>query len=145
MTGFWKKWLDVWCIGVGVFGLVFAASAFPATEGPTRLFYDLVYWPIDGASGWDEATRFTASILGAVTFGWAITLHALVQAAHATGSRAIWAKLTTAFVAWYVVDSAVSIACGVPGNAVSNTLIIAGGLLPIMASGVLKAPTAQAV
>jgi hypothetical protein len=44
----------------------------------------------------------------------------------------------------YVIDSAISVASGVPVNAVSNTALIAALLAPILASGVLGNRTARA-
>lgn len=142
MTPFWKLWLRLWCFGVGVFGVVLAAAAFPALDGPTRLFYDLVHWPLDGASSFGESVRFTCGILGAVTIGWAITIFALIDAADTIGARA-WRGLTSAVVVWYVIDSFISVAAGVPGNAVSNTVFLVTYLIPILASGVLRIEAAR--
>lgn len=136
MSGFWRSWLDVWCWLVVGFGAILALGAFPATDWPTRAFYDLVYWPLDGRSGFAEDTRFTCGLLGAVTMGWGLTLKPLVGLGHELGAR-VWRPLTTAIIVWYVIDSAISVALGVPGNAVSNTVLTAGFLTPLLASGAL--------
>ena len=139
MTGFWKAWLEGWCWLVGLAGVMFLAVAIPGADGAARLFYDLVYWPLDGASGWGEPTRLTASLLGSVMIGWAMTVRTLAQAAVSTGDPALWRGMTLAIVTWYVLDSGASIASGVPVNALSNTLFVGGYLIPVLASGVLMA------
>ncbi len=136
MTPFWKNWLEVWCWAMVAFGALFAAVAIPALDAGARLFYDLVYWPLDGASGFTEATRFTCALLGAVTMGWAFTIRGLVHAAHELGAPA-WRALVAAMLVWYVIDSTISVAGGVAANAVSNTLLIGAFLAPILASGIL--------
>lgn len=55
VTGIWKTWMTAWCWGILLFGVAFAVAAFPAADGPTRLFYDVIYWPVDGHSPWGEA------------------------------------------------------------------------------------------
>jgi hypothetical protein len=143
MTPFWRTWLRVWCWATFGFGAVLAAAAFPALDGPTRWFYDLVHWPLDGQSSFDENVRFTCGVLGAVMIGWALTIFATVDAAEKLGAP-VWRALTTAMVVWYVIDSAISVATGAPVNAVSNTVFLITYLAPILASGVLGGATTRA-
>ena len=46
MNGFWKTWLNIWCLGVGLFGLVLAGGAFAATSGPVERLLEIFdeYW-----------------------------------------------------------------------------------------------------
>lgn len=143
MTPFWRHWLRMWCWGVTAFGVILAAAAIPALDAPTRLFYDLVHWPIDGASSFDENVRFTCGVLGAVTMGWGMTILALIDAAEKLGAS-VWRALTSALVIWFVVDSAISVAAGAPGNAVSNAVILALYLAPVFASGAINRPVSPA-
>lgn len=137
MTGFWRTWLRVWCWLTLAVGALFAFGASPATDGGVRLFYDLIYWPLDGQSPFGEDVRLTAALLGAVMIGWAITIFGLAAAADRLGAPA-WRTLTWGMAAWWGIDSAISIALGAPLNAVSNTLFLAGYLAPVLASGVLR-------
>jgi hypothetical protein len=136
MHGFWKSWMIGWCYATIAFGLAFCLAAFPATEGPARLYYDIVYWPFDGASAFGAETRFTAAVLGAVLLGWAVAILGLVDVA--PEAPAAWRWLTASMLLWYVVDSILSVATGVPGNAVSNSFFLAGFLAPVLGSGVLR-------
>lgn len=137
MNGFWRAWLQVWCwltLGVGV---MFAAGAVSAADAGVQLFYDVIYWPIDGQSTFNESVRLTAALLGAVMIGWAITIFGLIAAAEQAGARA-WRTLSYSVLAWWSIDSAISLALGAPVNALSNTLFLAGYLAPVLASGVLE-------
>lgn len=137
MNGFWRTWLQTWCwVTLGV-GVMFAAGAVSAADGGVRLFYDVIYWPIDGQSTFTESVRLTAALLGAVMIGWAITIFGLIAAAEQVGPRA-WRTLSFGMLAWWSIDSAISVALGAPVNALSNTLFLAGYLAPVLASGVLE-------
>lgn len=144
MSPFYRSWMQIWCWGTLAFGVVLAAAAVPGLEGPTVWFYDLVHWPIDGASSWGEDVRFTCGVLGAVMIGWALTIFVLADLAarvDAALEARLWRGLTLAIGVWFVVDSAISIATGAPVNAVSNTAFVAAFLVPVLGSGVLAKAT----
>lgn len=138
MTGFWKNWLTVWCISLGLFGLLIAGAAFEATSGPVRILFDIVGGP--GPYEPDAHNRFSLALLGAVCFGWSITLYAAFKAAAMLGDAGspIWRLITASALLWYVIDSSVSIATGFWVNAVSNTVFLVFLLVPIFATGVLR-------
>jgi hypothetical protein len=126
-----------WCWVVAVFGAVLATAGAPATEGVARAAFDLIGAREHGAGLFSgETMRFSVGLMGAVTLGWGLTVLAIV---HEATSR-IWRGVTAAFGVWYVVDSAISLANGYPLNALSNTLLLAGYLAPVLATGVLGAP-----
>lgn len=142
MNAFWKSWLQVWCwLTLGV-GAMFALGAIQAADGGVRLFYDVIYWPADGNSPYDDDVRLTAALLGAVMIGWAITIFGLIAAAEQVGAAA-WRTLTLAMLVWWAIDSAISVALGAPVNALSNSVFIAGYMAPVFASGVLRIETEQ--
>ncbi len=137
MSKFWQTWLTIWCLAVALFGLILAGAAFEATQAPARLLLTLMS-PTNTAS-FDPQARFTIGLMGAVTLGWGLTAWVLIAAAPSL-PPAIWARLTAAIAVWFVLDSTISIATGYWLNAVSNTLITAAYLLPILRSGVLRNP-----
>jgi len=138
MSAIWRQWLAVWCYLVLGLGVIFAGSAWPQTDAAVRLFYDVIYWPLDGQSGWHESLRLTAAILGAVMMGWALTLLTLVQAALKQPNLSLWRPMTGAILVWWGVDCSIYIALNTPGNAISNTGLLLLYLIPVFASGVLK-------
>lgn len=140
MQGFWRTWIRLWCWGVILFGLVLAAGGLPGTDGPVKWLYALV-----GNLGTDAlqldapGMRFSIALMGAVTMGWGLTILFLLPAIHAAGPAA-WRGLTSALVIWYVVDGVLSAATGFALNVVPNTGLAIAYLVPVIASGVLRAP-----
>lgn len=136
MTLFWRTWLMIWCGGVAVFGLVLAGAGLEATDGVSADIFRL----LGGDGNFTDALRFSTALMGAVTFGWSLTTVATLQAAFMLGDRArpVWLLTVLSILGWYVIDSTLSIATGFGLNAVSNTVIVAAFLLPILRSGVLR-------
>jgi hypothetical protein len=127
-----------WCGAVGLFGLVLAGGAFDATDGVV----ELLYTEMGGATvEWTPVLRFATALMGCVSIGWALTLVAVLRASDALGIRAapVWRATTLAILVWFVTDSALSVATGFALNAASNALLLAGYLLAVTRSGVLRA------
>ncbi len=140
MTGLWKTWMTVWWWTMLAAAVVFLLAALPGLDGPVLAFYDVIHWPFDGQSGFAEATRPTAAILGAVFIGWMLTVRLvmdLAEKAEPAAAARLWRNLTGVMLVWYGVDSAASFVTGVPVNAVSNTAILATYLIPLLGSGVM--------
>jgi hypothetical protein len=137
MSRFWRNWLTGWCWAV-LFGVVLAGAAFEATSGPTRLLFGLLKGP--SPLDLDAQMRFGLAVLGSVTFGWSLTLMAAIQAAHQLGDQGqpVWRLVTVSAVAWYGVDSVLSIATGYGLNAVPNTVFLLAFLVPVIRGGVLR-------
>jgi hypothetical protein len=132
-------WMTGWCAALILFGIILMGGGFEATSAPTRLVYGLL--GNTGQLDLNPPMRFTVAILGAVTIGWSLTLMAVIQAANQLEKRVskfIWTGVTVSIVIWYVIDSSLSIATGFWLNAVSNTLISATFLIPVLRSGVLR-------
>lgn len=144
MSTFWRNWLSIWCWAVGLFGVVLAGGAFAATSGPARLLLDILNGSADIAL--DGAMPFGLAVLGAVTLGWSLTLMAAIQAADQLGARgrSVWVMLIGGVTAWFVIDSALSIATGFGLNVIPNTLLAATFLVPVLRSGVLGGRVARA-
>lgn len=139
MTGVWKIWMRVWFGAALLFGLVLWLAGVPGAEGPARLVLATVSGdPATGDLLDLPAMRFALALQGALTIGWMLTLMAAVKGAEAVGPT-LWRRILFAVVVWCVIDNAVSIMTGFALNAVSNTLLTIGFLIPVLASGVLRA------
>ena len=138
MTGLWATAVKAWCVGVIGFGAGLALGAFPQTDGLAQAYYDLVVWPLDGAGGFGDEVRLTIGVLGAVMMGWGLMMLGLVDLAARVGAPA-WRLMTQAMTVWCVVDSAISVGIGVPGNAVANLVFYALFLAPVLLGGGLRA------
>ena len=138
MSVFWRNWLTVWGWAVALFGLALAGAGLAATDGATRLLFGVLNGP--EALVLNAQMRFAMALMGAVTFGWALTLLVTFDAAYklGAGGGATWRGVIVSAAAWYVIDSSLSIATGFGLTAVSNTLLMAGLLAPLLASGVLR-------
>lgn len=138
MTGFWRQWMAVWRLSVAGFGLVLAGAAFEATDGLVRMIFALVGEALPPEMG--EPLRFSIALMGAVTLGWWLTLEAAFRAIDLLGDRVapVWRGVTVSVVGWYVIDGALSAATGYALNIVPNTVLLAGYLIPVMATGVLR-------
>ncbi len=126
MSLFWKNWLVVWAVFVTLFGLVLAGGGWAATDAPTRLILQI----LGGTTfpGDDRTFRISVGLMGAVTFGWGLTALAVVRyvAEDPEQRRTLLGPVTMALLAWFVLDSSLSILNGFAPNAVSNVLIISG-------------------
>lgn len=142
MSAFWRSWMGIWCLGVGLFGAVIALAGMPGGEAPMRMALELLGGaPVEVAG----ALRFTLAVLGAVTIGWAATLWALVRAAGALGAEGgpLWRLLLWSVLGWYVIDSLLSVVTRFGLNVVPNTLFLLLFLLPLWRSGVLATGAAR--
>jgi hypothetical protein len=140
MSDFWRSWLNVWAWGVIGFGAILALFSFPATDGASRLFYELIQNPVAAVP--DRHFRFAMGLMGCISMGWGLTMLTCFKAAamlKGEQARSIWRGFTFAAVFWFVTDGIASIYMGFPLNAVSNTVLIVLYLIPVWKSGVLKA------
>lgn len=136
MSQFWRNWLYVWCGLVIVFGVVLAGGGLEATDAVAEALFGVLG---SAVTEWTPQLRFSVALMGAVTMGWGITFIALFMAAHRLGGAAapVWRVATAGALAWFVVDSSLSVATGFWLNAVSNAGLMTGYLAPVLASGVM--------
>ena len=141
MTGLWKTWITLWCWAVILFGAVLATAGLPALDGIARFAFSTIGGAEAGPDYFNPpGMRFSVALMGAVTLGWGFTILFLLPAIHAAGAPA-WRGLAGAMAIWFVIDSAFSVMTGFPMNAVSNTALVIGLLVPLLASGALKSGT----
>lgn len=138
MTGVWKIWMRVWFGAALAFGAVLSLAAVPGADGPARWVLATISGDPAMAAMLDQPVmRFAFGLQGALTIGWMLTLMAALQGAEAVGP-ALWRKVVVGVLAWCVIDSAISVMTGFGLNAVSNTLLTVGFLIPVFGSRVLR-------
>lgn len=127
------------CIAIG---LAMAAAPFTALAPGFDLFLDIAHLPVDGSQ---QISTDTEALLSAISGGlltglgtavWLITRH-LHPRDPALAARII----TLTLAAWYLPDSAGSLAAGAWFNVVMNTGFLALFLIPLgLAGRTQKAP-----
>jgi hypothetical protein len=137
MSPFWQAWFRLWLISMILFALLVAGGALPATDAPLRLGLSLV--SMGPAAELTPAARFTTGVLGGVFLGWMVMFWLVVRQAIAMGraGRPLWVAATAAIIAWYVLDSTLSVQTGFGLNLVPNTLALGTFLVGLAGSRVL--------
>lgn len=135
-----KNYLLVTALVIGGFGPVFGLASMEATSEPARWTLDLLSWPIDDAQDYGApTTRFLSALTGGFLLGWGVTILALRAWVFDLAPEGVRRTILTGTAAWFLLDSAGSIASGNPSNAVFNVVVAAlvvGPLaLPAQSSG----------
>lgn len=120
-----KSWLLITAIIVGAFGPVFALGTMAATAEPARWTLDLLSWPLDGQQTFASPdTRFLSALTGGFLFGWGVMIWCLRAWVYDLAPEAVRRTVLTSLLAWFVLDSAGSIASGTPSNAFFNVIVL---------------------
>jgi hypothetical protein len=114
-------------------GLLLAAASHPALATVGNLFFDLVFWPLDGGQAADTPTaRFASGIGGGAFFGWGIASWIVVTQLMPKDQATAKRVLRSGFIAWFCLDGLASLLAGAPLNAlVFNVIILASLLVPL--------------
>jgi hypothetical protein len=120
-----KSWLLVTAIVVGGFGPIFALATVPALDVLARLSLDLLAWPVDGQQRYaDQSMRFLSALTGGFLFGWGVMILCLRQWVYDAAPEPTRRAVVAGVLAWFFLDSAGSIAVGVPSNVVFNVVVL---------------------
>jgi hypothetical protein len=108
------------------------------TAEPARLTLDLLSWPIDGATTFSHPdTHFLSALTGGFLTGWGVTVWCLSAWVYDLAPRGVRRSVLAGLGAWFVLDSAGSIASGNASNALFNILVLA------LAAGPLWVPASD--
>jgi hypothetical protein len=118
-----------------VSGLLMVVGAlFPATLEP------LVALLFGEAVTAGAPAHLATGIAGAVLTGWAITIAVLARNLDALSPHAVGNAVAAGVIAWFVLDSIVSVATGAALNVLGNVLYLVILLVPAWG---LRSPAAQ--
>lgn len=137
MSNFWKSWLDLWCYFIMLFGLALCGAGIEGYEALTDILFRNLN--LNAAPIFNEVERFAIGLMGAITFGWGLTLLYYIQMAHNNneGNR-VWRQLAFVIIVWYGVDGYISYRTGFTLNIAGNSIIALGLLFPLYVNGKLK-------
>ena len=121
-----KRWLKVTALVIGSFGPIFSLGTMPKTAEPARLTLDLLSWPLDGGTTFlHPDTRFLSALTGGFLTGWGVMVWCLSAWVYDLAPRGVRQAVLAGLCAWFVLDSAGSIASGNASNALINVLVLA--------------------
>lgn len=131
---FWTRWLLTVSAGVVVFGL-----ALVLAPGLTRQGFGLMIYAAPDritAFGADAAAYISLvhAVLGAVMVGWGVALCLVARGAFRRGEPQAWWIVAASVLAWFVPDTAYSLASGFWPNAVLNLVFALSFALPLAAT-----------
>ena len=116
-----------------IYSLVWATAAYGLIDAPARLLLDTLAWPVgDGRPVWDQQLMWLSSIGAGLVMALGVFFHGIVTPALREGDWRVIKVTIAGIVAWYVIDSAGSIAAGFFANAVINTLMLVPLLAPLV-------------
>lgn len=125
----WLKFGSVITIG---FGLLIAAAAVPALQGPTGFLVDLVYFPVDsGQSMQASSTRLFSAICGGLMTGLGVMLWIVATELYPQDPTLGRRLILVGIGSWYLVDCAMSAAAGAPLNILFNTGFLLVFCIPV--------------
>jgi hypothetical protein len=129
---FHKFWLKVAAVVIGSFGPVFFLGTMAGTLEPARLTLDLLSWPIDGLTTYASPdTRFLSALTGGFLLGWGATIWCLSVWVYDAAPEAVRRTVLTGMLAWFVLDSAGSLASGNTSNAFFNVIVLLVAVGPL--------------
>ncbi|MBX9796245.1 hypothetical protein [Sphingomonas sp.] len=143
MSGFWRNWLSLWCVGVIVFGVVLLLGGLSATSALTVALLDQLNG--DAPLEVTPPLYFANGVLGGVSIGWGVATLGAVRVAADLGAQGtrLWRWLTAGVLSWFVTDSTLSVATGFGLNVVPNMVLLITFFVPLFATGVLSGRPAK--
>jgi hypothetical protein len=140
VPAFWFRWLLVVIVGVMLFGISMILS-----PDLIRQFFSLLFYAsassIESRFGTAAVAYITLvhGVLGAVMFGWGVSLLLVLLGPFQRGSREAWLILSVSVTVWFVPDTLFSLWTGFWQNAVINLAFALLFAIPLVATyGVFK-------
>nr|WP_070961608.1 hypothetical protein [Hyphomonas sp. Mor2] len=131
-SSFHKLWLKVTAIVIGAFGPIFFLGTMAPTLEPARLTLDLLAWPLDGATTYASPdTRFLSALAGGFLLGWGVTIWCLSNWVYDLAPEGVRKSVVTGALAWFVLDSAGSVASGNAMNVGFNLIFLLIAIGPL--------------
>lgn len=122
---FHKSYLKFTALVIGSFGPVFFLGSMLSTSEPARWTLDLLCLPIDGIQNYNApTTRFLSALTGGFLFGWGVCIWCLQKWVYVNSPEGVRKSVLAGIIAWFILDSAGSIASANFSNAFINILVL---------------------
>jgi hypothetical protein len=120
-----KRQLKITAVVIGIAAPIFFLGSMTPTLAPARLTLDLLGWRLDRPSNFDTPdTRFLSALTGGFLLGWGVMVWCLAAWVYDAAPEAVRRTVLVSLLAWFLLDSAGSIASGASSNAVFNILVL---------------------
>ncbi len=126
-----RRWLIVTGVVIAIAGPVFSVATASALEAPAELTLDLLNGPGGDAEEFAGTTHFLTALTGGFLLGWGVMVLCLRQWAFDTAPEGVRRSVLAGLLAWFVMDSAGSIASGNAWNALFNVGVLALAVGPM--------------
>jgi hypothetical protein len=132
---FHKQYLKVTAFVVGSFGPVFFLGTMLNSSEAARWTLDFLSWPIDGVQVYTEpTTRFLSALTGGFLIGWGVMIWCLSVWVYDKAPEFVRRSVLVGLLAWFLLDSAGSIASGNTSNAYFNVVVLLLAVGPLWVS-----------
>lgn len=131
---FWRRWLLVVSALTALFGLdLVFINAIPPLANLMHANVDPVFFGAEPVSAATVSFQgFVYGIMGAVMFGWASLMFAVVYVPFQKREKWAYYALDFSVVSWYLIDTVMSISYGVTFNVILNTVFLALFMIPLV-------------
>ena len=132
---FWQRWLLIVGILISVFGTLMAfLSGTPLFDSFDNQI-DPAFWGLNAVE--ENAKTFQQwvyGVWGATIAGWGIFVTFIAQYPFRNRERWSWNCLVTGVLAWFVLDTSISIYCSVYFNVAFNMALLILAMLPVVST-----------
>ena len=127
------KLIRIVAIVLALYAVIWGLAPFTPINISARFLLDVLDWPIDNtAQALDRNTKWLSAIGASLLAAIAVLLWGIIAPALKRGDAEVARTALLAFVAWYVIDGAGSIAAGVHSNVVFNTIYLVAMIGPLI-------------
>lgn len=142
-TEFHRFWLKITAVVVGSFGPVFFLGSMESFGEPARLTLDILSWPVDHATTFDHPdTRFLSALAGGFLLGWGVLIWCLSVWVYDAAPEAVRRSVLAGLIAWFLLDSAGSVASGNLSNVGFNLVVLCLAVGPLWRPAVMSTDVA---
>ena len=122
---FYKRWLKFSAIVIAGFGPVLFLATMPEHNEMARWSLDFLTWPLDGFPSYEsKEIAFLSALTGGFLLGWGVMVWCLSTWVYDLAPEGVRKSLVVGACAWFILDSAGSIASGYSVNAYFNVVVL---------------------
>ena len=130
---FWQRWLFIVSLVICGFGVMMAFGNGTALFKPINSQVDSVFWNVgDAGKGVKQFQRWIYGVLGSAMASWDMLLAFIAHYPFRKHDRWSWNCIALGILAWYFIDTPISVYFRVYFNALFNTILLALVILPLV-------------